>query len=36
MAVLAPGDTVELQGMMRVDPGIFMADRCDFWGYKIG
>ncbi|MEM9575662.1 MAG: DUF2793 domain-containing protein [Pseudomonadota bacterium] len=36
MAVLNAGDTVELQGIMRAQPGYFMADRTDFWGFKVG
>ncbi|MEP0964906.1 MAG: DUF2793 domain-containing protein [Roseobacter sp.] len=36
MAVLSAGDTVELQGTMRAQNGYFMADRCDFWGFKVG
>ncbi len=33
---LLAGDTVTLQGIMRDQPGYFMADRTDFWGYKVG
>ncbi len=36
MAVLNAGDTVELQGIMRAHAGYFMADRTDFWGFKVG
>ncbi len=36
MVVLEEGDTVELQGIMRAQSGYFMADRTDFWGFKIG
>lgn len=36
MAVLAPGDTVELQGRIRGADGYFMADQTAFWGYKTG
>ena len=33
---LSAGDTVELQGIMRDQPGYFMASRTDFWGLKVG
>lgn len=33
---LSAGDTVELHGIMREQPGYFMADRTDFWGFKVG
>lgn len=33
---LAAGDTVELQAIMRSQNGYVMADRSDFWGYKVG
>ncbi|MEM1074297.1 MAG: DUF2793 domain-containing protein [Pseudomonadota bacterium] len=33
---LQAGDTVELQGIMRSQSGFFMADRTDFWGFKVG
>jgi hypothetical protein len=36
MAVLAAGDTVELQGHMRSEDGYFLADETSFWGYKVG
>jgi hypothetical protein len=36
LAVLEAGDTVELQGTMRAHSGYFMADRTDFWGFKVG
>lgn len=36
MVALNAGDTVELQGILRNQPGYFMADRTDFWGYKVG
>ncbi len=36
MALLAPGDTVELQGTFRVADGYFAADHTSFWGCKIG
>ncbi len=35
MAVLSAGDSVELQGIMRDQPGYFMANRTDFWGFKV-
>lgn len=36
LTTLVPGDTVELQGIMRGHSGNFMADRTDFWGLKVG
>ena len=33
---LMVGDTVELQGIMRDHAGYFMADRTDFWAFKVG
>lgn len=36
MVGLSAGDTVELQGIMRAHAGYFMADRTDFWGFKVG
>lgn len=33
---LMAGDTVELQGIMRDHAGYFMADRTDFWAFKVG
>lgn len=36
MALLAAGDTVELQGQLRGFDGYFMADQTAFWGYKVG
>ncbi|MEP2641799.1 DUF2793 domain-containing protein [Roseobacter sp.] len=36
MALLAPGDTVELQGLLRGFDGYFMADQTSFWGFKVG
>jgi len=33
---LVAGDTVEVQGIMRGHPGYFMADRTDFWAFKVG
>ncbi len=35
-AVLAQGDTVELQGTFRAADGYFAADHTSFWGCKIG
>lgn len=36
LTYLTAGDTVELQGIMRAQNGYFMADRTDFWGFKVG
>lgn len=36
MVLLAPGDTVELQGAFRVADGYFAADHTSFWGCKVG
>jgi hypothetical protein len=36
MVLLAPGDTVELQGTFRVADGYFAADHTSFWGANIG
>jgi len=36
LTTLVPGDTVELQGIMRDASGSFMANRTDFWGFKVG
>lgn len=36
MVPLSTNDTVELQGIMRSRSGYFMADRTDFWGFKVG
>jgi len=36
MAVLAQGDTVELQGYFRAQDGYFAADHTTFWGCKVG
>ncbi|MCC5963610.1 MAG: DUF2793 domain-containing protein [Rhodobacteraceae bacterium] len=36
MAVLAAGDTVELQGHFRAHDGYFAADHTSFWGVKLG
>ncbi|WP_282129074.1 DUF2793 domain-containing protein [Roseobacter litoralis] len=36
LASLSAGSTVELHGIMRSQPGYFMADRTDFWGFKVG
>lgn len=36
MISLTAGDTIELQGIMRIVSGYFMADRTDFWGLKVG
>jgi hypothetical protein len=32
----APGDTVELQGSLRVADGYFATDHTTFWGCKVG
>lgn len=36
LTTLSAGDTVELQGIMRGQAGYFMANRTDFWGFKVG
>jgi hypothetical protein len=36
LVALNAGDTVELRGIMRDQAGYFMADRTDFWGFKVG
>jgi hypothetical protein len=36
MALLAAGDTVELQGYFRAQDGYFAADHTAFWGCKVG
>lgn len=36
MVLLAPGDTVELQGTFRMADGYFAADHTSFWGAKVG
>jgi hypothetical protein len=36
LAVLAPGDTLELQGYFRVADGYFAADQTTLWGAKVG
>ena len=36
MVPLTAGDTVELQGYVRVADGYFAADHTSFWGCKIG
>jgi len=36
MVLLAPGDTVELQGTFRAADGYFAADHTSFWGCKVG
>jgi hypothetical protein len=36
LASLTGGDSVELQGYMRVADGYFAADHTTFWGFKVG
>lgn len=36
MALLAAGDTVEVQGQLRGFDGYFKADDTAFWGFKVG
>ncbi|MFT3687796.1 DUF2793 domain-containing protein [Paenirhodobacter sp.] len=36
IVLLAPGDTVELQGTFRTADGYFAADHTSFWGCKVG